>query len=102
MRILWSNPDTIGDMVLRQPLYRALREAGHELLSGVRSSVLPVVPYVAPGAATLVLPGEVYRDDLDQHWETFADLFREAREWRPGALLVAPYQWTRFEEKLAQ
>src|SRR4051794_11671764 len=101
MRILASNPDTIGDMVLRQPLYRALADAGHELMLVVRPSVLPLVPYVAPGASTLVLPTEVYRDDLEHHWDLFVDLFAAAREWRPDALLVAPFQWTKFEEELA-
>lgn len=89
-------------MVLRQPLYRALRDAGHELMLIVRASVAQLVPYVAPGAAVLVLPGEAYRDDLEQHWDLFADLFAAAREWRPDVLLVAPYQWTRFDEKLAE
>ena len=101
MRILASNPDTIGDVVLRQPLYRALREAGHELTLVVRPSVLPIMPYVAPGAGTLVLPAEVYRDDLESQWGLFGELFRAAREWRPDVLLVAPFRWTKFEEKLA-
>src|SRR5215212_7154875 len=99
MRILASNPDTIGDMVLRQPLYRALREAGHELMLVVRAGVGPLVRYVAPGAAVHVLPHEPYRDDLAQHWGDFADLFRAAREFRPDVLLVAPYRWTQFDEK---
>src|SRR3954447_12781794 len=102
MRILASNPDTLGDLVLRQPLYRALLDAGHELTLVVRPGVLALVPYVAPGARTLVLPYETYAHDLEQHWDLFADLFHAAREWAPDALLVAPYRWTQFEEKLAE
>ena len=98
MRILASNPDTIGDLVLRQPLYRALREAGHELLLVVRAGVRPIVPYVAPGAGTLVLPAEPYRDDIAEHWDDFRDLFQSARDYRPDVLLVAPYRWTQFDE----
>src|SRR5438045_3355556 len=101
MRILASNPDTIGDMVLRQPLYRALADAGHELLLVVRPSVAPMVPYVAPAASVLELPAEAYRDDLDQHWGLFDDLFCRARDWRPDLLLIAPFRWTRFDERLA-
>ena len=101
MRILASNPDTLGDLVLRQPMYRALEEAGHELLLVVRRSVLPLVRYVAPGAATLVLPAEVYAGDDADHWARFNDIFAAARDFRPDALLVAPYRWTLFEEKLA-
>jgi len=102
MRILASNPDTIGDMVLRQPLYAALSEAGHELMLIVRPSVESLVPYVAPRAQVLKLPLEVYRDDLPLHWDEFAALFHAAREFSPDVLLVAPYRWTLFEEKLAE
>jgi ADP-heptose:LPS heptosyltransferase/SAM-dependent methyltransferase len=102
MRILASNPDTLGDLVLRQPLYRALIDAGHELALVVRESVLPLVPYVAPGARTLVLPYEPYANDVAEHWDVFADLFRAARGWDPEVLLIAPYRWTQFDEKLAE
>lgn len=101
MRVLASNPDTIGDMVLRQPLYRALADAGHELTLIVRASVAPVVPLVAPTARVLVLPGEVYGGGPDGRWADFAPVVAAAREARPDLLLVAPYQWTRFEERLA-
>jgi ADP-heptose:LPS heptosyltransferase/SAM-dependent methyltransferase len=101
MRILASNPDTLGDLVLRQPMYRALREAGHELMLVVRGSVEPLARHVAPGARTVVLPAEVYADDVEQHWEQFEGTFRAAREFAPDVLLVAPYRWTPFEERLA-
>jgi hypothetical protein len=101
MRILASNPDTLGDMVLRQPLYRALREAGHELTLIVRPSVAPLVPYVAPGAAVIRLPYEVYASDVESRWAEFAATFAAARAAAPELLLVAPYRWTAFEEKLA-
>jgi len=101
MRILASNPDTIGDMVLRQPLYAALIQAGHELMLVVRPTVAPLVPYVAPGAKLVTLPFEVYRDDLPLNWEKFDELFKEARAFAPELLLVAPFRWTLFEEKLA-
>ncbi|HZN65170.1 MAG TPA: glycosyltransferase family 9 protein, partial [Tepidisphaeraceae bacterium] len=102
MRIVVSNPDTLGDLVLRQPMYRALLDAGHELLLIVRRSVEPLVPYVAPGVRVVVLPGEVYADDVDRRWEEFADTFAAARDFAPDALLVAPYRWTLFEERLAE
>src|SRR5687768_1874971 len=102
MRIVVSNPDTLGDFVLRQPMYRALLDAGHELLLIIRRGVEPLVPYVAPGAGILRLPGEVYADDVDRRWDEFADTFAAAREFAPDVLLVAPYRWTLFEEKLSE
>lgn len=101
MRILASNPDTIGDLILRQPMYRAWREAGHELMLVVRPGVTPVVPYVAPAARVLELPYEAYAPDIAQHWDRFAGLFDAARAFEPDALVVAPYRWTAFDERLA-
>ncbi|HEX8916341.1 MAG TPA: glycosyltransferase family 9 protein, partial [Humisphaera sp.] len=101
MRVLACNPDTIGDLILRQPLYRALAAAGHELCLVVRASVEPAVPLVAPGARVVVLPREVY-GGVDEHWADFAPAVAAAREFSPDLLLVAPYQWTRFEERLAE
>src|SRR5215217_4280348 len=102
MRILATNPDTLGDLVLRQPLYHALAEAGHELMLVVRKSVLPLAPYVAPGARTIVLPYETYAHDVAQHWDLFAEVFDAARDFSPNVLLVAPYRWTQLDEKLAE
>src|SRR5687767_1676259 len=101
MRILASNPDTLGDLVLRQPMYRALEAAGHELLLVVRRGVEPLARYVAPSARTLVLPAEVYAGDGDDYWAQFDETFAAARDFRSDALLVAPYRWTLFEEKLS-
>jgi ADP-heptose:LPS heptosyltransferase/SAM-dependent methyltransferase len=101
MRILASNPDTLGDMVLRQPMYRALADAGHELLLVVRPGVEPLVRHVAPAAQTLLLPAEVYAGDDADHWARFDATFRAAADFAPDALLVAPYRWTLFEEKLS-
>ncbi len=82
-------------------MYHALREAGHELLLIVRPSVAPLVECIAPATPTILLPTEVYRDDLEEHWPLFDETFRGARDFQPDMLLVAPYQWTQFEERLS-
>ena len=43
MRIVIHNPDAIGDLVLRQPLFAALAKAGHELTVLVSPEWLPLV-----------------------------------------------------------
>ena len=101
MRLLVSNPDTLGDLILRQPLYRALADAGHELMLVVRPVAIPLVRHVAPGAKLLELPHEVYAHDLPEHWGKFAGLFDAARAFAPDALVVAPYRWTPFDEQLS-
>src|SRR5215471_13713877 len=60
MRILASNPDTIGDVVLRQPLYRALIDAGHELTLLIRPLLAPVLTAIVPGARVLVCEAGLY------------------------------------------
>ena len=105
MRILASNPDTIGDLVLRQPLYAALQAAGHELALIVRSSAAEVPALIAPGAAMLLLTREVYADAAAQYdaadGSDLADLLDSAAAFAPDLLLIAPYQWTAFDERLA-
>jgi heptosyltransferase-2 len=101
MRILISNPDTIGDFVLRQPLIAALADAGHELMLIVRASVEPLARQIAPVAHVVVLPVEPYALSVDGPWEPFAAVFDEARSFAPGVLVVAPFRWTLFEERLA-
>jgi ADP-heptose:LPS heptosyltransferase len=101
MRILISNPDTIGDFVLRQPLIASLADAGHELMLIVRASVEPLARQIAPVAHVVVLPVEPYALSVDGPWEPFAAVFDEARSFAPGVLVVAPFRWTLFEERLA-
>jgi ADP-heptose:LPS heptosyltransferase/glycosyltransferase involved in cell wall biosynthesis/SAM-dependent methyltransferase len=102
MRLLVSNPDTLGDLVLRQPMYRALLDAGHELTLIVRPAVAPLVRHVAPGAAVLELPYEAYANDIAERWDRFGELFDKARASNPNALVIAPYRWTAFDERLSE
>lgn len=101
MRILISNPDTIGDVVLRQPLFRALQDAGHELALVVRPLVQPLLPMIAPGARVLSIPGHVYDPALGVESDSLAAPVREARSFKPELFVIAPFQWTVFEERLA-
>lgn len=100
MHFLVSNPDTIGDLVLRQPLLRALLDAGHQLTLIVRATVEPAVALVAPEARTIVLPREVYGGVTD-NWPAFTGVVDAAKAAKPDVLLIAAYQWTEFEERLA-
>lgn len=101
MRILVSNPDTIGDLVLRQPLYRALADAGHELMLVVRPLLEPIVPLVAPGAGVVVAAAPVYSGSIETGDASLAPVADAAKAFDPDVLLVAPYQWTVLEERLS-
>ncbi len=100
MHILASNPDAIGDFVLRQPMYSAIQKAGHRLTLIVRDHVAPLAPLIAPGADILLLGEDPYSQSFDLTCPRVQNVLRQAREVRPDRVLIAPYQWTAFEEVL--
>lgn len=102
MRIVASNPDGIGDLILRQPLYAAIQAAGHELLLLVRPINAELAPLVAPGCRFALIPGEPYSEQMVAPGELLDDVVGVVREFAPDVLLVAPYQRTLFEERLAE
>ncbi|UYV12673.1 MAG: hypothetical protein NCW75_15455 [Phycisphaera sp.] len=101
MRILISNPDTIGDVLLREPLFRALQEAGHELALVVSPLVQPLARVVAPGAKLIELPITVYNGKIDADDERLDAVAEAAAEFEPDVFVGAPYTWTVLEERLA-
>jgi len=101
MRILASNPDTIGDLVLRQPLYDALLNAGHELTLIVRPLLAPIMDCIAPGARILVCSHNVYDPRLSADSPEFDDVVAAAKQSEPDLLLIAPFQWTALDERLS-
>ncbi len=102
MRILASNPDTIGDLVLRQPMYLALLDAGHELMLVVRPLLEPVAAMIAPGARVAVGPRLLYAGGPEPGDPALGPVAETAAAFRPDVLLVAPFQWTALEERLVQ
>lgn len=102
MRILISNPDTIGDVVLREPLFRALTEAGHELGLVVSPLVQPMARAVAPSARLFELPLNVYDGKLAPQDERLDSLADAATEFGPDVFVGAPYTWTLLEERMCE
>jgi ADP-heptose:LPS heptosyltransferase len=97
-----SNPDNIGDVVLRQPMFAALSGAGHELLLAVRSFVAPIAPLVAPKARIVVLESDPYTPDFNPASDDVRRAVEAAREFAPKIYCIAPYQRTEFDELLAE
>ncbi len=99
MKILLSNPDAMGDLILRQPLFAALQKAGHELVLLVRPPWRALAAILAPGAHVLAIPGDPYRQQ--KMTNALAELFRGVRALAPQLLVVARLNRTRFDEKLS-
>ncbi len=101
MRILAVNPDTLGDVVLRQPMYRALMDAGHDLSLMVRPLVTPIARLISPLARTIEVTINIYDPSLRPSDPALDPLAAQALDAKPDALLVAAFQWTALEERLA-
>src|SRR3954469_2174785 len=100
LRILASNPDTIGDVLLRQPLYRALRDAGHQLALIARPLLNPLLSLIAPGAKVIPFEANLYDPRLTPDSPDLDPIVGAARAFDPEVLLITPYQWTSLEERL--
>jgi ADP-heptose:LPS heptosyltransferase len=101
MRVLASNPDTIGDVLLRQPMYRAIMEAGHDLCLIIRPLLDPLIRTMVPGAKVIVCREPLYEPGLQPTSATLDTTAEEARRFGPEVLLIAPFQWTALEERLS-
>lgn len=101
MRILISNPDTIGDVLLRQPLFAALAGAGHELMLVVRPMLAPIMGMISPGARIEACDLPVYDPRLGVGAPELEPLAAAAAGFDPDVFVIAPYQWTVLEERLA-
>ena len=102
MRILISNSDSIGDFVLREPLFTALTQAGHELALVVRSFVAPLARWVAPQAHVIHLGDDPYSPDFDANAASVQGVIDSARTFAPEIYGIIQYQRTVFEEILAE
>jgi len=102
VRIVATHPDTIGDLVLRQPMYAALQDAGHELLLIARPLVAPLISRVAPEAELALLPRDLYDPDLSPDTPVLDEIVERARAFEPDTFVAVPFQWTVLEARLAR
>jgi len=102
MRILITNPDTIGDVVLREPLFRVLAEAGHELALIVQPLVQPLARVVAPGARLIELSMSVYDGRIEPDDERLDPVIDAVEDFDPDMIVGAPFTWTMLEDRLAE
>jgi len=101
MRIAVSNPDNIGDFILRQPMLAALLEAGHEILLIVRDFVAPLATDLFPNARVLRCAGNPYGRDFSLAAGLGQEMLREVKAFAPDLFVAASFQYTQLEEQLA-
>ena len=102
MRIALINSDTMGDLILREPMFRALAGAGHELMILAQAQFVPLMRCLAPTATVFGLPNdfngngaaELAVDDVGPIAKTIGD-------WRPDLMVFAEWHWSKLEERIS-
>ncbi|HUO07759.1 MAG TPA: glycosyltransferase family 9 protein [Phycisphaerae bacterium] len=105
MRVVVSNPDGMGDVVLRLPMMRAILDAGHELMVLCRGHAEHFVRRgLGPAAQVVVLQRDPYAMQREKIEQFDADLIDRVHPFlqSDGVLAFGPYQWTILEEHLAR
>lgn len=102
MRIVLSNPDNLGDFILRQPMVAALTNEGHELLLVVRSTVSPLASLVAPAATVVQFDLDPYDGAFDRESKSLLPLVGQIGDFKPDLIAVAPYQRTWLDETIVE
>ncbi len=101
MRIVITNPDGIGDAVLRLPLFEELQRAGHDLLLICRGHALPLFARLAGNPTIIPLVENPYEFTRSGRVDFSPVMLESVREFSPDLLMFGAYQWTILEEQLA-
>jgi ADP-heptose:LPS heptosyltransferase len=100
MRICILNLDTFGDMVLREPLFRTLIDAGHEVAVVVRTRYLEILPYIDPRLIPISTSLEPYAVGINEQdmAETLIELVSRIRAWGAEAIALPLYNRSSIDE----
>ena len=92
--------DTFGDLVLREPLFRTLINAGHEVAVVVRTRYLEILPYINPSLIPISTSLEPYADVINEAEmaATLIDLISRIRAWRTEAIVLPLYNRSSIDE----
>jgi len=95
MKYLITNPDSFGDIVLRQPLFTQLIDAGHEVGVLVKRSYSQIVHFLDPRLKIFMM------DDMNPYVISILDnkqkvdiALDQVEQFNPDVVVIAPYQRT--------
>jgi ADP-heptose:LPS heptosyltransferase len=101
-RIAVLNPDSMGDLILRQPLFAAIAARAASLALVVRPGLIPVAERLAPDATLVPLPADPYDPVEEPDPLHVAQVVAELRTLDVDTVVVAAYQRTRFDELVVE
>ena len=98
MKFLITNPDSFGDIVLRQPLFTGLLDAGHEVGVLVKRSYSQIIHFLDP-RLRVCMTGDVnpYGPGIYKDREKVELGLIQAEEFGPDVVVIAPYQRTQID-----
>ena len=98
MKITVSSPDGLGDFILRIPMLRALREAGHQLQIFLREPAAGFAKNIFPDADLHLIREDPYRDETRKKRNPFRREHDLIRRFRPDLYVAALFSLNFFDE----
>ena len=87
--------DSLGDMVLRAPLCRALLDAGHRLTVAARTHTLPLLPYIDGRIEPLAIDFDPYRaGPMPSYRDAIAQFIARVADIAPDTVLSTSFNRT--------
>lgn len=97
-RVAFLNPDSMGDLVLRQPLFAAVDAEGFDLVLVVKPGLVTLAERLVPHAIIVPLPTNAYDPVASPAACHTAQIVDELRDLNVEMAVVASFQRTRFDE----
>ena len=101
-RIAFLNPDAMGDLVLRQPLFRAVAADGNVVVLVVRPGLVTLAERLVPDAIIVPLPTDAYDPVVPPSSFHMDQVVEELRSLQVDMAVIAPFQRTRFDELVVE
>jgi ADP-heptose:LPS heptosyltransferase/polysaccharide pyruvyl transferase WcaK-like protein len=101
-RIVVLNPDSMGELVLRQPLFAGIAAQAASLVLVVRPGLIPLAERLAPDATLVPLPPDPYDAVGEPDPLHVAQVVTELRTLDVDTVVVGAYQRTRFDELVVE
>jgi len=98
MKITISSPDGLGDFILRMPMFRALREAGHELQLFMRRPAINLAAAVLPGVELREVGADPYHQGTRKKKNPFRGEHKAIRGFGPDVYVASLFALSFFDE----
>ncbi len=93
--------DTLGDLILRQPLFSALLDEGYPITVVVRDGYRGILPLLDRRLKAITTKINPYSPCTPEVLEQAKELYQKIADVRPDTLVSAPYRRTYLDDWLA-